>query len=204
MKRTQLLVRSSILTIAVMIVLAVVSARAQELKPTEKNNIRAAVAKARAVSMLAVTMEFADSFESVGGHLDALLKEVASQKIGTSLKAFKSTAILILHEDPTGKQKSRMSIGLIVPSRLQVKAPLKIEEVKFSKAVRHTHIGPYEQLEKVHHEVELSLKQPSTRKAAKAEQTTSWPVVMLLRDDPKKVGRDKVRNELIIPLKSGG
>lgn len=76
-----------------------------------------------------------------------------SQKLDDALEGVDPQSILILHEDPAGNNNARMSVGLSVPTRMAVRAPLKVERLRFARAARVRHTGPYEELGKIHSSV---------------------------------------------------
>jgi len=186
-----LFVRGLFFAVALIVVAASrpVGAQVAELKPEEMRLLRAHVEKAGPVSLWVVTMEFSGSFESVREQGEKVKKEFLSQKLGAAMGSFKPEGILVLHEDPTGKSQFKMSVGYTVPSRVEVQPPLRVEEIRYPKAVRHTHVGRYEELEKVYRGIE------------DVKKSASWPVVLRLIDDPERIPAEWTRTELITPLK---
>lgn len=183
-------VRSLVLSVAVLTVAsAIAHAQMGKLKPEEAKILRANVSKASNVTFWVVTQEFTGSFESVRENSERVKAEFSNQKsIAEAIGSFQPQGIVVLHEDPTGKGQFRMSVGFTVPSRVEAKPPLKVEQIKYEKAVRHTHVGRYQDLEAVYHGI---------GEVAKPD----WPVVLRLIDDPERVPEEWRRTELIAPMK---
>jgi DNA gyrase inhibitor GyrI len=158
-----------------------------------------AVAQAGPVSFWAVVQEFTGSFQEVNEFLAIFTKEFSSQKLDASLLSFDSKSVLILREDPSTTPKIRMAIGLTVPAILSVREPLKIERVQFGNAVCYTHVGPYEELGKVHGSIVEEL-QRAPRSSQRAEQRAGWPVILVLLNDPKLVQPDEIQTEVVVPV----
>jgi DNA gyrase inhibitor GyrI len=155
-----------------------------------RRSVQSDVANAKPLSSWLVVQEFRDSFQKAEEDLATFQKEFSRQNLDESLRGFDSTAVLVLYEDPTGKQEFRHALGLTVPAPLPVKEPLKVERLRFAKAVRHTHVGPYEELEKVHAAVASALH----------GSRPGWPVVLVLLDDPRRVSRQAIRTQLVVPV----
>jgi len=68
--------------------------------------------------------DFTGNFDSVSGNLAAFTKEFQSQGLDKRLPTA-PTSILVLNEDPTGKQAFSYSTGFPVPVKLEAQAPLK-------------------------------------------------------------------------------
>lgn len=166
---------------------------AQELTPDEQRGVRAAVGKPSAVSFWAVTQDFEGNFDSVDSHMATFKQQAIAQRIPNA----SPVGILVLHEDPTGKSRFRMSVGVALSQRVDVKAPLKAEQMSFSSAVRYRNVGPYDRLKAVGPGIEKILKQPGSGARARSVR---WPVVLRLLDDPKKVNPKQLRTELIMPI----
>jgi hypothetical protein len=95
---------------------------------------------------------------------------------------------LILQEDPTGKAQFRMSVGFTVPATVSARPPLKAEQIRYPRAVRHTHIGKFQELASVYHQMN-------------DVRAMGFPVVLRLLDDPERVPLEFVRTDLIVPEK---
>jgi hypothetical protein len=169
---------------------------AQELTPDEQKGVRAAVGKASPVSFWAVTQDFDGNFDSVDAHMATFKQQAIAQKIPNA----NPVGILVLHEDPTGKSRFRMSVGVALSQRVDVKAPLKVEQMSFSRAVRYMNVGPYDRLKAVGPGIEKILKEPPPGKARGRGRNVRWPVVLKLIDDPKKVNPKQLKTELIMPI----
>ena len=189
MNRTRL-VKGLIFAAAAMMVASIPAGAQQvaKLTPAELTTIRAEVARAGAVSLWAVTEDFTGSFQSVAAASETVKQQFASQNLGASIGSFQVTGILILPEDPTGKSQFRMSVGFTVPGSLPVRPPLKIQQIRYSTAVRHTHVGAYPELEHVY-------------RGIGGIRSASFPVVLRLIDDPLRVPAQWLRTELIVPVK---
>ena len=162
------------------------------LQPKEMKAIQAQAQKPTAVSLRVVTMEFTGGFASVQEHMAQFQREWEKQKPLPAGSAAKPTGVLILEEDPTGKEQFRMSVGSTVPSAVKVSEPLKVREVKFPGAVTYTHVGPYQQLANVYHGIDKV-------------RPASFPVVMKLLQSPTGATRatatSQIRTQLIVPVK---
>jgi hypothetical protein len=204
MRETRFLVRGSMIAAAgivgLLAVAVVWSATGQEapgLPAAEMRSIQSEVAEAKPLSSWVVVQEFNGSMDKVDGYLATFMKELSSQNLGESLESFDPTAILILYEDPGSKREVRMAVGLTAPARLRVKEPLKIQRLRAERAVRHVHVGPYEQLGRVHAAVASSL---SRQVAGGEARRTGWPVVLRLLNDPRLVRPEAIKTEMIVPV----
>lgn len=197
------LVRSVILAV-ITLALAGISIRAQEpgqrgLSAAEVRSIKAHAERPEAVSFYAVTEDFEGSFDSIGANLAEFRKQFDEQKIKTIRNP---TPIIVYYESPEEKSSFRYAVGLRLPKAVQVKAPLKGQEMSFARAVRHTHVGPPEQLGQVHATIQKSLRKPAKTKAGRvaAQPTTAFPVVVEIPDDPAKVSKARLRQTMIVPI----
>lgn len=170
------------------------------LAAAETRAIQTAVNEAKPLASWAVVQELNGSIQKVDSYLAAFMKEFSAQDLDESLLSFDSTAVLILYEDPGAKPQVRMAIGLMVPARLRVKAPLKVQRLQASRAVRHVHVGPYEQLGRVHSAVGSSLQQASRSAGGGGGPRPGWPVTLRLLNDPRLVKREAIRTEMIVPV----
>jgi hypothetical protein len=161
-----------------------------KLHPAEAQKIRAAVGRPAPSTIWAVIQEFNGSFDSVGQHMDELEKELKAQKLVPA--AGNHTGLLILFDEPHGGV-GRMAVGVEVASSLPAKAPLKSEQFSAPQAVRYVHVGDYANLEHEHRAIEEVSK--NTHKKG-----TSFPIVMRVLDDPRKVGPGRARIELVEKL----
>lgn len=163
------------------------------LTAAQARRAAAAVDNARSVRLHFVVQEFTGSFADVAGYVDTVQKEAEAQGLLRGTRP--PTSVLILYEDPTGKDRFRMGVGYEFRSRQKVKAPLKNESWNPNKVARAEHKGPYRQLEAVHEEVE--------KRAKRKGEDTSWPVVQRLLDDPRKVAPADIDTEMLVPLVGG-
>jgi len=169
-----------------------------ELKLTTEqvSKIKLAVERPVALSLWAITsQEFTGNFASVKQHLDEFQAELKKEGLDKQIKEKYPPGLLILLEDPTGKGEFRMKVGCEVAEKLSPKAPLSIEQIQHPQAVRYLHTGRYADLANLHAGIRANLK---TSKAHISE--TKWPVTLRLLDDPAKVGEDKVRTEMVVPV----
>jgi hypothetical protein len=196
MSRT-LSVRSLLFAAAAMVVGGIlVSAQQEEkLTPAEVSSIRASVAKPAAVSFRVVTQDFTGSFASIRDFSERVKQEAISQKVAAAIAPKGATAtfqppqgILILQEDPTGKAQFRMAVGFTVPAAVSARPPLKAEQISLPRAVRHTHVGNFQELASVYHQMN-------------DVRAMGFPVVLRLLDDPERVPLQFIRTELIVPVK---
>lgn len=163
------------------------------LTEAQARKAAAAVDNARPARLHFVVQEFTGSFADIAGYVDIVQEEARAQGLLRGTKA--PTSILILYEDPTGKDRFRMGIGYEFSSRRKVKAPLKNETWNKNKVARAEHKGPYRQLEAVYEEIE--------KRAERKGEETSWPVVERLLDDPRKVAPANIDTQMLVPLVSG-
>ncbi|MGZ5442612.1 MAG: GyrI-like domain-containing protein [Thermoanaerobaculia bacterium] len=197
--RTAMKTRKVFLILAVALACGVVfSAAAQEeapadLTPAQMRKAAAAVDNAKPVKLYFVVQEFTGSFADVAGYVDTVQREAESQGLLKGSKA--PTSVLILYEDPTGKDSFRMGVGYEFSSKQKTKAPLKDETWAENKVARADHRGPYRQLENVHREVE--------KRAREKDEGTTWPVVQRLLDDPRKVPPSEIDTQMLVPLTGG-
>jgi effector-binding domain-containing protein len=173
--------------------------QAAVLEVEDTKTILSAVKKPHPVSFWAIVLDFTGTFQDVDGQIARLRQEVTNQKLDESLRGFSTKSILILREDPTTKKQGSMAIGLTVPGFLQVKAPLKMERIQFSKAIIHVHTGPHQELGKIHGEIIAALRETSPSKE-RAGAKAGWPVILGLLNDPKTVQPNEVQTELTVPL----
>jgi len=186
--RKALFAQGSMLAVMMAVGISASAQQAERLKAEEMTAIRSAVSKAGPVSFWVVTEDFTGSFESIRANGEKVKADELKQNVGASMGSFQPHGILILLEDPTGKQQFRMSLGFTVPSRVKVGAPLKVEQIKYDKAVRYTHVGQYQQLANVYH-------------GMNDVKGLKFPVVLRLVDDPTTVPAEWIRTELIAALK---
>lgn len=194
---------------AVVVGFAAVPSRGQgggaELRPQERQAITRAVRSLRPVGMWAVTQEFTGPLDSAEKFLAMFNREFRSQKLDEGLEGFDTQSILVLREDPTGKNSVRMSVGLSVPSRMSVREPLKVEQFRFPQAARVEHRGPYQELGRVHAATLGELRTLAPRAAAAREkEPTGFPAVMILQNDPRGISKQEIRTELIVPADGDG
>ena len=169
-------------------------AAAAELTSSESRKAKNAVDNAKPGRLFFVVQQFTGSFADVAGYVDTVQREAEAQ--GLLKGSTVPTSVLILYEDPTGKDTFRMGVGYQFSSRQNVRAPFTTETLNERRIARFDHRGPYRRLANVH---------AGIRRQARAKDVeTQWPVVQRLLEDPRKVGQDNVRTELLVPLAGGG
>jgi hypothetical protein len=183
----------------------VVSGPLGQLNASQRQEVTRAVRNQRAVGMWVVTQEFNGSMNDVERFLKNFEQELKSQKLDDALEGDDPQSILILHEDPAGKNNVRMSVGLTVPSRVAARAPLKVEQLRFARAARVQHTGPYEELGKIHSSVlgEIRTNVPGAAAPARA-QKTGFPAVLILENDPRSISKQNIKTQLIVPTSDEG
>jgi effector-binding domain-containing protein len=191
-----------LLTAALMLGFAVVSASAQDdamqqLSAREKQAVRASAARPVARSFWAVTQDFEGNFDNVDSYMARFAEEAKAQNIPNA----NPTGILVLYEDPTGKTSFRMGVGIALTRRVNVKAPLKVERMAFSRAVSHTVTGPYKKLDPVGRALVGAVKERHAKAGRDMAMSMSGPFAAVkLLNDPKKVKPEQVRTEIILPV----
>jgi len=166
-------------------------ARATELKlqPAVLKNIRVASSRLVSFSGWAVVQEFNGNFESVAKNYDTFSAEFKAQKIQASPG---QAAVLILLDNPSGGSFQYL-IGYEVQGKVETKGALKLRQMEHPSAVRYTHIGAYEELGNVHAGVAASVKEFH-------QKGTTFPVVLRLLNDPRKVSPAQRKTEIIVPV----
>jgi DNA gyrase inhibitor GyrI len=175
--------------------LPVSSQESMPLSATEVREIRTAAAKPGPVSYLIVKQDFTGDFETIHVNLDKFMKEFQDQKLDTSLGKATPTALLIFKDNPDEKKQFDYAIGLTVPGKLKVKAPLSVESLRFPAAVKVTHIGQrYQQLGLVYKNIHSSRAEKAPKEPAR------FPVVVELLNDPARVPYDQVKTRMVVPV----
>jgi hypothetical protein len=189
--------RTSALIVFLMLGLGAVSVMAQndaaQVTPREKQTIRAEVQRPTSTAFWAVTQDFEGNFDTVDAYMAKFTEEAKRQGIPNA----NPTGLLVLYEDPEGKSRFRMAVGLSLTKRVEVKAPLKVERLSFS-AVRHAVNGPYSRLEPVGRAFNRALSEGQTKggrgPAMAVVKDTSAPFAVLLLHTPN-------RTDIILPVK---
>jgi hypothetical protein len=197
MNKTRLLVIALSLTGALMIGLSggLTAAEQRPSGGTNEGAVRAAIAKAAPVSFWAVTWDTSGSFDSMTEAVDRFTKETCNQGVEARLKSAPD-AVILLREDPRGKSQFKFAVGLRVNERVEVREPLRLEEVKLGRAATIDHTGPYQQLQNVYETFEKYRE----RTKSPAGNGSGWPVVLVLENDPRRAGARAARTRLIAPL----
>jgi DNA gyrase inhibitor GyrI len=171
------------------------------LPASEARLIRAAALKPVKVALWTITQDFTGNFETMPKQMDQFGETVKAQNLDDKVGKT-PTPIVVLYEDPTNKREFRFALGLQVTAKVEVKSPLKTEQVAQPRAVRATHVGPYQQLHAVHGTVVTTLREAkATKSAPAAPNDTDWPVIMRLLNDPRKTPAPQLKTELIIPTR---
>jgi len=170
---------------------AELQSRATELKlqPAQLRNIRVAASRLVAFNGWAVVQEFTGNFESVAKSYDEFSNNFKEQKIQA---APNQPAILILLDDPNSGNFHYL-VGYQVASKIEPKAPLKLRQMEHPSSVRFTHVGAYEQLGNVHAGLSASVKEFHKKE-------TTFPVVLRLLNDPRKVPPAQRKTEIVVPV----
>lgn len=185
--------------IGLLLVLAgALSARSQEptpLSPAQIAAVRQAVAAPAPVSYLIVKEDFTGDFQTIRGNIDKFMKDFEEQNLESAVEKTTPTALLVFKDNPDEKKQFSYSIGLTIPSRVQVKAPLSIASLRYSSAVKVTHKGQeYQQLG-------LIYKNVAALQAKKAKaQAARFPVVLELLNDPARVPHSQVATRMVVPV----
>jgi hypothetical protein len=162
-----------------------------KLDAGDAQRVRAAVARPAPVNIEAVVQEFNGPFDSVAGHMDEFLKEFKEQKLNTGLKG-NLTGLMIVYSEPQGNT-AHLAVGVEVTGALQPKPPLKLEHFSTPQGIRVAHAGDYSKLENLHNAIHETAEHTHKR-------GTSFPSVVRLLDDPRKVGPNRARYELVEKL----
>ena len=200
MNKTRLLLGGPLIALCLAIGLGGIAIRARESAQLPRQmleDIRADVGGARPITFSVLAHEHRGPLTAA--NLQAQIELAQSEAIRQGLDSvwanYRPSPIVIITEDPTGKEDCRMKIGLPVPPEAEIKAqaPLNVERLKFDKAVRHLHKGPHAQLGDVYRAIDEELK--------KAGQGASFPVVLQILEDPFKVDAPQLRTVINVPAK---
>ena len=175
------------------------------LSEREIRSIDLSVTRAKSVALTAAVQETAGELSEkfLQAQIEAVLDEIVRQGADFNWGTFRPVPIVILYEDPTGKDRTRMGVGIAVPPNTKVSAPLRIENFRQLKAVRHVHKGPHSELASVYRYVGESLRKNPGRGvgAAARAQSEGFPVVLQILDDPTRFRPEDVRTVINIPVK---
>lgn len=150
-----------------------------------------AVEDAGSVKFWAVVQPFSGSLEKSDAYYEEFMEHFNAQGLDAGLEGFEPTGIIILHSEPNGAEVEKAHIGITVPSRMEVKDPLRATQVNLAEAASKVHVGPYEELAEVHAEIAAAARE-------KRSASTSWPVVLRLLNDPTMARTPKT--EIVVPL----
>jgi hypothetical protein len=157
--------------------------------------IKAASAQAGGVGQWAVVRRATAPFSAVEDLLTVFTQEFAAQNLDDRLldcEGFESKAVVIVYQDPRGLGEVPMAVGLTVPGPVEPTAPLLLERVFEPVAVKYTHVGPYQELDRVYEEITSSLPEGSSPK---------FPAWMCLVNDPRRVDPSLIQTDLIVPVR---
>lgn len=183
----------SALTLATLI--PAIAQEVKPLRPEQVDAIRAAVARPNSVTYLLVKEDFTGDFESIKTNIDKFMINFREQKLDAAVKNTSPKALLIYRESPEQKKQFAYSVGLTVPGKVTVSAPLSIERLDFTSAVNVTNKGPdYQELGGIFREI-------ANLQAKKAvNQQAKFPVVLELLNDPARTATDQVLTRLVVPV----
>lgn len=176
---------------------ALAQANLRTLNSEQMRTIQANTINPRSVALMAAVKDYTGPFslEDIGAQIASVIDEMIRQGQDYAWNNFRPVSIVVLYSDPTGKDQVKMGIGITVPSKLELKEPLRFEQFKFRNAVRHVHRGPLQQLDLVFRGVDKNL-----RSKAKSEGA-GWPVVLQILDDPRRIEPQQLRTVINIPAK---
>ena len=89
------------------------------------------------------------------------------------------------------------TVGLSLPTGVDAKSTdrVKVMEFDFKLAVRHVHVGSFDQLENVYDMIARGLEVKG--------QKAGFPVVLKILDDPTQTPPEKVRTVINVPVSCG-
>jgi effector-binding domain-containing protein len=163
------------------------------------HRVEQAIAAARPVDYWAATLHFTGSIKNAAEYVKRFQAEFDAQGLGQALEnaKFTGTSIIVLAVDPR-LGDGELWVGLTVPAKFAVKAPLEVHDLHFDDAVSYLHVGPYEEIGRVHDSVRA--RAAASTASAGGEH---WPVVLLPLNDPQRVQPQAIQTEVIIPLHKG-
>ena len=162
---------------------------AAQLSAAEVKTIQRETTLPVAYSSWVVTESFTGTLQEVGGFLATFLSDFTAQHLDAELGSFRPLSVVLLSQDPAAANAITLQVGLTVPGGFTVRPPLRTRQILLSRAVLHTHTGPYEDGGLVHAAMESAL--PAGRRLA-------WPVVLLLLNDPKGVSPAEIQSTMIV------
>jgi AraC family transcriptional regulator len=132
------------------------------------------------------------SYAQISEAFDRLHQIVGS----TNLKGDKATLLAIYHDDPemTPEPELRSDAAIVVPKDAQIPAGLREQRLPAGRYACATHVGPYESLPAVWHELLgqwLPLSGERLGKGANFE---------IYLNTPQDVPKEQLRTELYVPL----
>ena len=165
------------------------------LSPAQVTAIRRAAATPAPVTYLIVKEDFSGDFESIRSNIGKFMKDFEEQNLGEAVAKTTPTALLVVKDNPDEKKQFSYSIGLTIPQRVKVKAPLSIASLRYAAAVKVTHKGEnYQQLGLIYKDVAgLQAKKGAARAAR-------FPVVLELLNDPARVPHGEVTTRMVVPV----
>lgn len=160
----------------------------RELTREQTAAVERGVRGAKALTMAIVSQPFEGTLDEVDGFLATFMKEFEAQGFAKDV-AIDARPLLLLYSNPDEGSRIKMEIGFPVAAGREAKAPLKLDTLKTSKAVKVGHRGAYGQLSAVYRTV-------ISKTPGGAER---WPVVLRLLTDPRVVAsEEEILTELIV------
>jgi predicted transcriptional regulator YdeE len=176
---------------------AALPASSQEitLKPEQLTAVREAVSRPVPVKYIIVKEDFTGEVQGIKANIEKFMRDAKEQKLDVALQKTESTGLLIYRDNPDEKRRFSYSVGFTIPERMKVEAPLSIQTLQYSAAVRVTHQGSnYEELGSIYRNIDgiQAKKTPSQR--------PKFPVVLEFQKDPGKIPPDQVMSRLVVPV----
>jgi hypothetical protein len=171
---------------------------AAQVPGVEMKAIQEAIANPRPATVQVVLMQFTGTFDDLPRRFEEFTKAFEEQGFSKQKLASNPTGVYVVYEDPEGKSTYRLGVGVQVPSKLDVKEPLRAETLQTKTAVRVTHEGPYKNLGNVRNAVVRASEGAGAK--ALAGRKSGFPIVARLLNDPRKIPENRRRTELIIPF----
>lgn len=107
---------------------------------------------------------------------------------------FYPAGVLVLYDRPSRGAMAEASIGLSLPGGVKAESTdrVKVMDFGFKRAVRHVHVGSFDQLEEVYDMIAKGLREKG--------QEAGFPVVLQILDDPTQTPPEKVRTVINVPV----
>jgi effector-binding domain-containing protein len=162
--------------------------------------IRKAVHEAQPVSFLLVAQAFNGSMAQVSDFIRTFMNEFTAQGLSGALPGPGVVPLVILREDPGTGKNIAIEVGFPVKERVQVRAPLSVQEFAFKKAVAYRHRGDYSRLSLAHKGIADTVSR-ELRTLAGSQARTSWPIALRPITDPTTVQSSaEINTDIIVPI----